>query len=181
VKQVKPWLVTALVTGFVSVILAHNTNLVQKLTGHYLPVNLDILHRVREWDTSAQAVGDARGALLAEGKPTFIITDNYGLAGQFTFYLPEARLTVKQPPLVYCRSSDVPENQFYFWPGYGSRKGENAVYVLELDRKKPIRQNPPARLLTEFDSVTDMGVTNIFYHGQFLLRPLQLFACRGLK
>jgi len=181
VTQVKPWLVAALVTGFVSVVLAHNTNLVQKLTGHYLPVNLDILHRVREWDTSAQAVGEARHALEDEGKPVFIITDNYGLAGQFTFYLPEARLTVKRSPLVYCRSSEVPENQFYFWPGYGNRKGENAVYVMELDRKKPAPQNPPARLLTEFDSVTDMGVTNIFYHGQFLLRPLQFFACRGLK
>jgi 4-amino-4-deoxy-L-arabinose transferase-like glycosyltransferase/membrane-associated phospholipid phosphatase len=181
VKQVKPWLATALVMGFVFVILAHNTNLVQKLTGHYLPVKLDILHRVREWDTSAQAVGAASHALLDEGKPVFIIADNYGLAGQFTFYLPEARLNVKDSPLVYSRSSEVPENQFYFWPGYGSRKGENAVYVLELDRKKPIPQNPPARLLTEFDSVTDMGVTNVLYHGQFLLRPLQFFACRGLK
>jgi membrane-associated phospholipid phosphatase len=180
-KQVKPWLATGLVLGFAVVILGHNTNLVQKLTGHYLPVNLDILHRVREWDISARAVGEARRALLEEGKPVFIIADNYGLTGQFTFYLPEARLNVKDSPLIYCRSSEVPENQFYFWPGYHSRKGENAVYVLELNRKNPVPVNPPSRLLTEFDSVTDMGVTNILYHGQFILRPLQFFACRGLK
>src|SRR5262249_34372073 len=87
VKQVKPWLVTGLLMGFAFVILGHNTNLVQKLTGHYSPVNLDILHRVRQWDTAAQAVGVARRALMDEGKPVFIIADNYGLTGQFTFYL----------------------------------------------------------------------------------------------
>jgi membrane-associated phospholipid phosphatase len=181
VTQIKPWLATALVTGFAVVIVGHNTNLVQKLTGHYLPVNLDILHRVREWDTSAKAVGEARRALLDEGKPVFIIADHYNLAGEFTFYLPEACLSAKDSPLVYCRSSQVPENQFYFWPSYGTRKGENAVYVLELNRKDPKPEPVPARLLAEFDSVTDMGVTNILYHGQFLLRPLQFFACRGLK
>jgi 4-amino-4-deoxy-L-arabinose transferase-like glycosyltransferase/membrane-associated phospholipid phosphatase len=181
VTQVKSWLATGLVLGFAVVIVGHNTNLVRKLTGFYLPVNLDILHRVREWDTSAQAVGEARQALLGEGKPVFIIADNYGLAGEFTFNLPEACLSVKDAPIVYCRSSDVPENQFYFWPGYAGRKGENAVYVMELKRSDPKPGPPPSRLLAEFDSVTDMGVTNILYHGEFPMRPLQFFACRGLK
>jgi membrane-associated phospholipid phosphatase len=181
VAQVKSWLTTGLVLGFAMVIVGHNTNLVRKLTGFYLPVNLDILHRVREWDTSAQAVGEARRALLEEGKPVFIVADNYGLAGEFTFYLPEARLSVKDSPIVYCRSSDVPENQFYFWPGYGGHKGDNAVYVLELSRSDPKPGLPPSRLLAEFDSVTDMGVSNILYHGEFPMRPLQFFACRGLK
>ena len=181
VTRVRPWLTTGLVLGFAVVIVAHNTNLVQKLTGHYLPVSLDMLRRAREWDTSAQAVGEARRALLEEGKPVFIIADNYGLAGEFTFYLPEARLDVKDSPLVYCRSSSVPENQFFFWPGYETRKGENAVYVLELKFNNPVPQPPPSRLLSEFESVSDMGVSNILYHGEFLMRPLQFFACRGLK
>jgi hypothetical protein len=119
--------------------------------------------------------------LLEEGKPVFIIADNYGLAGEFTFYLPEAREKVNDTPLVYCRSSNLPENQFYFWPGYGERKGENAIYVRELRYNHPVPEPPPSRLLTEFDSVSDMGVSNILYHGQYLMRPLQLYACRGLK
>jgi len=36
-------------------------------------------------------------------------------------------------------------------------------------------------LVNEFESVTDLGVTNILYHNRYLLRPLQLFSCRGLK
>jgi hypothetical protein len=179
--RVKNWLTAGLILGAAMVILGHNTNLVQKLTGHYLPVNRDPLHRVREWDTTARVVDEARQRLLAEGKPVFIITDHYGLAGQISFYLPEARTNVQGTPLVYCRSSDVPENQFYFWPGYGERKGQNAIYVRELNRYDPAPVEPSDRLKSEFESVTSLGVTNVLYHNQFLLRPLQLFACRGVK
>lgn len=179
--RVKSWLTAGLILGAAMVILGHNTNLVQKLTGHYLPVNRDPLHRVREWDTTARVVDEARQRLLAEGKPVFIITDHYGLAGQISFYLPEARTNVQGTPLVYCRSSDVPENQFYFWPGYGERKGQNAIYVRELNRYDPTPVEPSDRLKSEFESVTSLGVTNVLYHNQFLLRPLQIFACRGVK
>jgi hypothetical protein len=83
--------------------------------------------------------------------------------------------------MVYCRSSEVPENQFYFWPGYNRRKGENAIFVQELGRANPHPLPPPARLLEEFESVSELGVSNVLYHGEFLLRPLQLFTCRGAK
>ena len=65
--------------------------------------------------------------------------------------------------------------------GYASRKGQNAIYVLELNRDNPEPQAPPPRLVTEFESVASLGVTNVLYHGEYLLRPLQLYACRGLK
>ncbi|HWW02644.1 MAG TPA: glycosyltransferase family 39 protein [Candidatus Acidoferrum sp.] len=181
VKAVKRWLVAGLVLGSVMVFFFHNTNLYAKVTGHYLPVKLDPLHRVRDWDTTARVVDQARQQLLAEGKPVFIITDHYGMAGQISFYLPEARTNVQTNPLVYCRSTAYPENQFYFLPGYSDRKGQNAIYVLELNRDNPTPVPPPDRLLTEFESVTSLGVTNVLYHGQYLLRPLQLYACRGLK
>jgi 4-amino-4-deoxy-L-arabinose transferase-like glycosyltransferase/membrane-associated phospholipid phosphatase len=181
VRQVKTWLTTGLILGFTMGILGHDTNLVQKLTGYYLPVNRDPLHRVRQWDTTAYAVDQARQQLLAEGKPVFIITDHYGMAGQVSFYLPEARTNVQGTPLVYCRSSPVPENQFYFWPSYNERKGENAIYVRELDRYNPTPMEPSDRLKSEFESVTSLGVTNVMYHDRYLLRPLQIFACRGVK
>jgi hypothetical protein len=118
---------------------------------------------------------------LAEGKPVFIITHHYGLAGLVSFYLPEARAQAgSDSPLVYYRSSPTPDNQFFFWPGYSQRKGENAIYLRELDREDPTPLPPPDRLLAEFDSVTDMGVRKVLYHGR-LCRPVQVFACRGLK
>jgi hypothetical protein len=202
-KLIKPWLIAGLVIGIAAGLLFHNTDCWQAthslrrhclavplfhntewinkfLTERYLPVNADPLHRVRGWSNVAHVAGEARKEVLIEGKPTFIITDHYGLAGEISFYLPEAKAAVTQTPLVYVRSSPTPKNQFFFWPGYSMHKGENAVFVIELDRKVPGPKPPPRSLVEEFESVTDMGVRNVMYHGQ-LLRPLQFFACRNLK
>ena len=178
--RIKPWLTAGLIFGFAAVLLFHNTDWINKLSGRYLPVNADPLHRVRGWSGVARVAGEARGELLSEGKPVFIITDHYGLAGEISFYLPEAKAVVSQTPLVYYRSSPIPNNQFFFWPGYNLRKGENAVFVRELDRKVPDPKPAPKSLQDEFESVTDMGVRNVPYHGQ-LLRPLQFFSCHNLK
>ena len=180
-EKVKAWFLAALGLGLPLVLVAHNTDLIGKLIGRPLPVKLDILHRARGWDDTAFAVDGARLAVASEGKPVFIIADHYGMAGQISFNLPAARAEVSGSPLVYCFSKGFPENQFYFWPGYDSRKGENAIYVRELDRDHPEPPPPPARLVAQFDSVTELGVTNVLYHHRYLLRPLQLFACRGLK
>jgi undecaprenyl-diphosphatase len=181
VRWIKPWLKLGLVLGAVMVIVGHDTNLVKRVTGNYLPINLDPLHRVREWDKIAQAIDGARQSLLTEGKPVFIITDHYGIAGEVSFYLPEARTNIRTSPLVFYQSTSAPDNQFYFWPGYSDRKGQNAVYARELDRNNPNCFPPPERIRQEFESVSDLGVTNVMYHGKFLLRPFQLFACRGLR
>jgi hypothetical protein len=181
VTWVKPWLKTGLILGAAMVIVGHDTNLVKRFTGWYVPLKLDPLHRVREWDKIAQAADGARAPLLAEGKPVFIITDHYGLTGELSFYIPQARANIKNTPLVYYQTTPTPENQFFFWPGYTARKGENAIYVRELDRDNPSPFAAPERLQQEFESVTDLGVTNIMYHDEFLLRPFQLFACRGLR
>lgn len=177
---IKGWLATGLVLGFAAVILTHNTDLTKKLTGHFLPVNQDPLHRVRLWSEVARVVGQARREMEAEGKPAFIITDHYGLAALISFYLPEARARVSDTPLVYFRTSPIPLNQFYFWPGYSGRKGENAIYVRELDRNKPQAGPPRASIQGEFETVTNLGVSNVMYHAQ-VCRPLQFFACRGLR
>ncbi len=178
--RVKASLTAGLGLGLVMVLMAHNTDLIEKITGRYLPVNYDPLHRVREWKETATVVGQVRDGLLTEGKPVFIIAAHYGLTGEISFYLPEAKKAVGHTPLVYYQNTARPENQFYFWPGYSSRKGENAIYVHELDRDDVKPQPPPPRLKREFESVTSLGVRDILYHGM-LVRPLQFFACRGLK
>jgi membrane-associated phospholipid phosphatase len=179
--SVAQWLKAGLILGSIMVVLGHDTNLVKKISGHYLPLKLDALHRVREWDKVAEVVDGAREILKAEGKPAFIITDHYGMAGEISFYLPEARTNITTSPLVFYKTTSAPDNQFYFWPGYTERKGENAIFVRELDRDHPAPFSPPERLQLEFESVTDLGVTNVMYHDEFLLRPLQLFACRAVR
>lgn len=178
--RLKPWLVAGLGLGFAAVILGHDTDLVQKLTGRRLPVNQDPLHRVREWSGVARVAGEARQELLAEGKPVFIIADHYGLTGEISFYLPEARAAVTREPIVFYQASRVPQNQFFFWPGYEHRQGENAIFVSELDRDWQNVPPPPPHLVRAFESVTPLGVRNVLYHDR-VLRPLQLFACRGLR
>jgi membrane-associated phospholipid phosphatase len=176
----RAWLAGGLALGMVVVMIAHNTDLITKLTGYRLNVQQDPLHRVRGWDETARVVGQVREGLLAEGKPVFIIGDHYGITSQVTFNLPEARAGVPDAPLAYFRRTTQAQNQFFFWPSYGNRKGENAVFFVELDRKTLERVKPPASILSEFESVTEIGVSNVMYHG-YILRPLQFFACRGLK
>ncbi len=185
--RVKGWLLAGLGLGLPLVILGHNTDFVRKLAGRPLPVNLDVLHRVRQWSNVAAVIGQARQDLLAQdGKPVFIIAGHYGLAAVLSFYLPEAKAGVPEQPLVFCLTAGRPDNQFYFWPGYGGRKGQNAIFVREFDRDRLEKDRPdqrpiPPQLALQFDSVTDCGVRKVLYQGRYLLRPLQIFECRGLK
>ena len=108
---------------------------------------------------------------------------------------------VLNDPLVYCRSSDKPENQFYFWPGYrDAKQGQNAIYVSELGSPKlipgwPLKwlagetnliehevENGPAPpwLVAQFDSVTNLGLYNVLYRGR-VFHTLQIFECRNLR
>jgi hypothetical protein len=180
-EQVKRWLYAGLGLGLPLVILGHDNTPVAKLLGRPLPVKLDVLHRARGWDDVARVVGQARQSLLTEGKPVFIIAADYSLAGEISFYLPEAKAAVSGTPLVYCLTSATPQNQFYFWPGYAGRRGENAIFVRELDRDRPDSLPPPDQLEAEFESVKDVGVARVLYHNRDLLWPLQLIECRGLR
>ena len=180
-NRIKPWLIVGLVLGLTAVVIGHNTDWIGKFTGgRSLPVGLDPLGRVRGWSETARIAGDKRTELLAEGKPVFILADHYGLVGEISFYLPEAKAVVKEQPLVYYQYSDFPRNQFYFWPGYTNRIGENAIFVHELDRVDPKPIPAPERLRKDFQTVADLGAYEVTYRGQ-IIRRLQFFACRGLK
>ena len=106
----------------------------------------------------------------------FVICGHYGVTGELSFYLPEAKGGVPDHPLVYYQSSDAPINQFFFWPGYKHRKGENAIYVRETDSPQPV----PESLRQEFAAIQDLGMKEIRYRGR-VFRRLQLFECRELQ
>ncbi|MCU0771659.1 MAG: glycosyltransferase family 39 protein [Verrucomicrobia bacterium] len=179
-KLVRGWGTAGILFGLVMVLILHNTDLIERITGKPLLPRLDPLRRVRAWETTAQAVGQARETLLQEGKPVFIIGHHYGLTSQLSFYLPESRAALEAGSrLVYCLSTDKPENQFFFWPGYESRTGENALFVVDFSPKNPQPVQPPATLVSAFDSIRDLGMQPILYEGREL-RWIQLFECRGL-
>ncbi len=201
VRALRPWLIAGLSAGYAAVLLLHNTDYLAKLIGRALPPQLDPLRRVRAWEQTTAVAGAARLRLLDEGKPVFIIAGHYGLVGELSMYLPEARTNVCRVPLVYYQTSVVPRNQFYFWPGYrDQRRGENAIFVHQVDlpdlkddwwyhwlrgridlaaASPDNRIAPPPELREEFDSVSDLGVFDIQYRER-VFRRLQLFACRNL-
>jgi hypothetical protein len=202
VHTAKPWLIAGVVLGAVAFVVLHDTRLIGKFTGRKLPTKIDPHRRVHGWKETAELAGAARRQLLAEGREVFIIGSHYGLTGQISYYLPEAREAGHDVPLVYFRSSDRPRNQFYFWPGYREqRRGQNAIYVDEVKAPKLVRgwfmkwlagqtdlYEPmvtggkpfPPEVATEFDSITDLGVHEVVYRGQ-TLRHVHLFACRNLR
>ncbi len=175
-RAVRGFLIGGLVFGLTAVVLLHDTNLIARITGYSLPSAWDPLRRVRGWREAARLVGDARTRLASEGKPVFVIGDHYGISGLLSFYLPEAKADVPERPLVYFLSSERPENQFYFWPGYERRKGENAIFV----QQRRLNEPPPERLRMEFTTVTDLGVVSVEYRDRVFHR-LQLFECRDLR
>ena len=148
---------------------------------------------MRVWKPTAALVETAREKLEAEGKPAFIIADHYGMTGEFSFYLPQAKAALDSTPLVYCIDSDKPENQFYFWQEYDyrdNRKGDNAIYVSELDpyplesgwlwkwlaekirltHEIPPPAKVPERIAAEFESVTDLGDHEIMFGNRVFRR-----------
>jgi len=199
----KPFLAIGLAMGFFAVAILFQSNLIGKVAGQLLPGEVDPLRRVRAWKQTAALVENARKNLEAEGKPAFIIADHYGMTGEFTFYLPEARAALLSQPLVYCVDSDMPENQLYFWPEYNyraGRKGQNAIFAGEIDpyplehgwpwkwlthqtagyAKVPPPMALPKRIAQEFESVTDLGEHELFY-GDRVFRRLHLWACHNLR
>jgi membrane-associated phospholipid phosphatase len=175
-RAIRTWAIIGITFGLIIVAVLHDTDLIQKITGRALPASLDPLRRVRGWRGVANAVAEERERLLQEGKPVFVIGDHYGITGLLSFYLPEAKASVTHQPLVYYQSSQQPDNQFYFWPSYGTRKGENAVYVAESERPG----SAPKELLQEFESVTDLGMREILYRGR-VFHKIQIFQCRNLR
>lgn len=187
--------------GAAAAIVLHFPDLIGAVVRNPLPGEMDPAARVRGWTETAAVVEQERVKLEAEGKPAFIVCDHYSLTGLLTFASP--RIAPQQPPLIYCLTSPEPRNQFYFWPEYqypNLRKGQNAVYVAESDayrleenwywkwlrREKvdyagtPAAAIPPPALRQQFESVTNIGLREVFYEGR-LLRRMQIFACRNLR
>ena len=200
---VKPALATGLALGFAVVVLMYDTNLIGKIAGQPLPGEIDPSRRVRAWQQTAELAETAREKLAAEGKPAFIIADDYGMTGLFSFYSPPAKAALKGDPLVYCVDSDEPKNQFYFWPEYDYRarcKGQNAIYVSELPRAplengwvwkwlthqpvdfaEPIKtRSEPPQIAGEFETVTDLGEHEINI-GDRTFHRVHLWACYNLR
>jgi 4-amino-4-deoxy-L-arabinose transferase-like glycosyltransferase/membrane-associated phospholipid phosphatase len=178
-RRLGAWLLAGILLGSGMVAVGLDTNLIRKATGRDLAARLDPLRRVRGWSETGRLVEIHRRGLEAEGKPVFIIANHYGVAGQLTFTIPEFRQEAGHKQTVYCTTSPVARNQFFFWPGYTNRIGENAVFVNELG-SAGIPKPAPAVIQSQFESVEDWGVVTVRYRNK-PIRRLHIFACRNLR
>jgi hypothetical protein len=197
----QPLLAGGMAFGLVLVVLLHDPNLVNKLLHRRVPPKLDPLRRVHGWKEMARLVGRARQELATEGPPAFIMAEHYGFTAELSFYLPEAKRQVNEEPLVYFYATAHPRNQFYYWPNYLQRAGQNALFVREIERPalRPDwfarwwRQDPdifvpdhppggpaPPEVLRQFDSCTNLGVRDVVFDGA-IIRRVQLILCRHLR
>ncbi len=197
----RPCLSAGIGVGLLAVVMAHDTNLISKLIHRRLPAPLDVLRRAHGWKEMAAIAGGALQKMESEGGPAFIICQHYGFTGQLSFYLPEARARVKTDPLVYYLDTGQPDNQFYYWPGYLGRAGQNALFIRELPRPRlapgwfsfwlngqpePYLEasSPPAplpgELRQQFESVNRLGARDVVVTGQ-IMRRIELFECHNLR
>jgi hypothetical protein len=196
----QPLLAFGLAFGLVLVVILHAPNLVNKVLHRKLPPKYDLLHRAHGWKEMARIVGQARLELAAEGPPAFIIGEHYGFTSQVSFYLPEAKRQVNSEALAYFYATPHPLNQFYYWPNYLERHGQNALFVREISPpalrpdwfgrwwhhesdifvlSQPQGGPPPHELEGQFDSFTNLGVRDVIYDGA-IIRRVQLIQCRHL-
>jgi hypothetical protein len=197
----RPLLAGGLAFGLAVVAVLHDANLVNKLVHRKLPPQFDLLRRAHGWKEMARIAGQARRELAAGGTPAFIIADHYGFASELSFYLPEAKSRVGAEPLVYFYAAAHPRNQFYYWPNYLRRAGQNAVFIREISRPalrpdwfsrwwrrepeiflpdKPAGGPPPLEVQRQFESFTDLGARDVVYDGA-IVRRVQLIQCRRLR
>jgi len=178
--RLKPWLTGGIIGGIVVGVLLMDTSLITRMTGAKLPVNLDPTRRVRGIEKMARLI-EAERRQLAAHDDLFIVTSHYGLAGQFSFYIPAAKAALSGRPLVYPRYSRTPRNQFFFWPEYRyweTRKGETALYVMLGDETK--QRGVPDEVAAQFEKVEDLGSREIFDRGQ-VVHLVQLYLLKNLR
>jgi hypothetical protein len=198
----KPVFTAGAALGICAIAAMYQSNLITKIVGQPLPGEKDPTRRVRGWRQSAALVENAREQLATEGKPAFIIAGHYGITGEYSFYIPQARAALKSEPLVYSADSEAPVNQFYFWPEYNypaHRKGQNAIFVAEanlyqlepgwlwkwlahepVNRIIPPPIPLPPRIAQEFASVTDLGEQDVKV-GDRVFHRIHLWGCYNLK
>jgi 4-amino-4-deoxy-L-arabinose transferase-like glycosyltransferase/membrane-associated phospholipid phosphatase len=187
--------------GLFAVIMAHSPNLLGKLIHRPAAGPLNVLRRAQGWKELANIVSATRKKIDVNGTPSFIVCEHYGLTAEISFYLADAKRQIQSDPIVYYIDTPKPENQFYYWPNYLVRTGQNALFVRELPRPRfrkdwfsrwlngqsdlyesvmPDSPPVPVQLRQEFDSITNLGAREVVANGQ-IVRRVELIECKGLR
>jgi hypothetical protein len=172
------WARSGLLLGLPLVVLVHETDWVEKLSGRPLPASMEPLKRVRGHREFAMELAAVRTNQMQGGRPVFVIADHYGKAGLLSFYMPGGKESLPDAPFIYTLRTGRIASQFDLWPGYESRKGEDALFVRRAtgNPAEPL----PRALLDQFESVERLREIESVRKGRILHR-YEVFACRRLR
>jgi hypothetical protein len=199
---VKPWLILGVTLGIIISVFIYDSDLTGKFIGK-LPGDIDPSRRLgRSYPEAAALVESEREKF---GTNSFIIANDYGTTGLYTFYSPVARAAARaHQPLVYRQWSGRPDDQFYFWPEYDylqTRRGQNAIYARRVDNYKlesgwiwrwlkreriayrdiPPAPPAPAEIVNQFETVTNLGIHDVIVKDGRVLQRVQIFGCYNAK
>ncbi len=199
---VKPWLITGVTLGIIVSVFLYDSDLTGKLVGK-LPGDVDPSRRLgRSYPEAAALVERERQKFDTN---SFIIANDYGSTGLYSFYSPRARAAAStREPLVYRQWSGRPDDQFYFWPEYNylqTRPGQNAIYVRRVENYKlesgwywkwfkgeriayrdiPSPEPAPAEIVNQFETVTNLGIHDVMVKDGRVLQRVQIFGCYNAK
>ncbi|HUS37770.1 MAG TPA: glycosyltransferase family 39 protein, partial [Verrucomicrobiae bacterium] len=169
-RALRPALKIGFGLGLVAIVFLHDTNLTQKAFSVSLPGKLDPLARVRGWSALAKMASEER----AKANLDFIIGGHYGVTSLMTFYTAETRKAAVDNKLIYALATDRPVNQFYFWPKYVGRVGDDALFVQRAGAALPVE------LEKQFERVEDLGARDVEYRGR-TMHQVHFYACRNLR
>jgi hypothetical protein len=193
-------LVTASVAlGAVMSLVAVNPDVVRAL-GIPWRYERDHTARVRGWSRTASKVHEIRKEVEQQlGRPVFLIAENYGVAAELCYYLPEKRIEAPGHPAVYVEESPVPTSQFHFWGRYdeyeertapvaneqedsveyGTNRfaGRTALYITTREKEK----KPPSVLQRTFEPPWETVREFTVQEDGQPLRTIRVFICRRYK
>ncbi len=168
------------------------------------PLAKDPSARMRGWRETANLVNsfrkdyEQRFAKQLGDRRVFLIAENYGVASELCYYLPEKPIESPGHPAVYVEESPVPENQFHFWgrydeferrtttvtndqedaEEYGVSKfaRRTALYITTRDKEL----KPPSVLIQTFERWENGGTFKLKQDGDHY-RTVRIFICHRYK
>lgn len=200
--QEKRWariyIATAASFGLVMSLVTVDTELLRRI-GIPLSYDYDPSTRLRGWETATEKVEAFRRDYEAKhGEKVFLIANKYGTAAALSFYLKDKRVEGKDHPPIYVPESQVPENQYFFWPRYDENvqlppgaPGRDEYYTEELGANAFLGRTalyitdraegrPPTSIKGGFERVEMIACIDFARHG-LPMRQIRIFACHRYR
>lgn len=121
INLLKTVAVVAISISVIATVIAYEPAILEPLGFRHI-IDRPPFNRVTGWKELGARVSELRAKMPPE-TGVFIMSDTYQITSELAFY------TEGQPMTYNAYTGERRMNQYDLWPGYGSLKGSNAIYV----------------------------------------------------